>query len=63
MQSNLDLIDKRETCRLFGGINPSSLYRGIKLGRYPKPLKIGTLSRWLRHEVEAALSQMAEARR
>ena len=40
----MHLLDKAEVCRLFGGnkpLNPSTLYRGIKLGRYPKPVKIG----------------------
>jgi predicted DNA-binding transcriptional regulator AlpA len=59
---NLDLIDKRECCRLFGSIHPSSLYRGIKLGRYPKPVKIGQLSRWVRSECEAVLTKLVEAR-
>jgi len=60
------LLDKAEVCRLFGGskpINASTLYRGIKLGRYPKPVKVGPgSSRWLREECEAALKQMVEGR-
>jgi predicted DNA-binding transcriptional regulator AlpA len=61
------LLDKAEVCRLFGGnrpLNPSTLYRGIKLGRYPKPIKVGPgSSRWIRAECEAALKAMVEVRR
>ena len=58
------LLDKAEVCSLFGRINPSTLYRGIRLGRYPKPVKIGPgSSRWLRDECYAVLRSMMEARR
>jgi predicted DNA-binding transcriptional regulator AlpA len=62
----MQLLDKREVCVFFGGtkpINPSSLYRGIRQGRYPKPVKVGPgSSRWLRSECEAALRSMVEGR-
>jgi len=61
-----DLLDRREVCRFFGGtrpLNPATLYRGIRKGRYPEPIKVGPgSSRWLRTECEAALAQMAEGR-
>jgi predicted DNA-binding transcriptional regulator AlpA len=61
-----DLLDRAAVCRLFGGtrpINPATLYRGIRLGRYPAPVKIGPgSSRWLRSECEAVLASMVEAR-
>ena len=64
MQS--ELLDKAEVCRLFGGtrpLNASTLYRGIKLGRYPKPVRVGpNSSRWLLAECRAALQAMVEAR-
>jgi predicted DNA-binding transcriptional regulator AlpA len=62
-----ELLDKAEVLRLFGGskpINASTLYRGIRGGRYPRPIKVGPQSsRWLRDEVEAVLRGMEEARR
>jgi predicted DNA-binding transcriptional regulator AlpA len=62
----MQLIDKSEVCRLFGGnrpLNASTLYRGIKQGRYPRPVKVGPgSSRWSREECEAALQAMADAR-
>jgi predicted DNA-binding transcriptional regulator AlpA len=60
------LLDKAAVCELFGGtrpLNASTLYRGIKQGRFPKPVRIGGSSRWLRSECEAALREMMEMRR
>jgi predicted DNA-binding transcriptional regulator AlpA len=58
-----ELLNKRDVCRLFGNINPSTLYRGIRQGRYPKPLKVSPgSSRWLLEECRDALASMVEAR-
>jgi predicted DNA-binding transcriptional regulator AlpA len=61
-----DLLDRVEVCRYFGGtrpINASTLYRGIRKGRYPKPVHVGPgSSRWLRSECETALQAMVERR-
>jgi predicted DNA-binding transcriptional regulator AlpA len=63
---NDHLLDRAEACRYFGGskpIDPSTLYRGIRQGRYPRPVKVGPgSSRWLREECEAALRSMVEGR-
>jgi predicted DNA-binding transcriptional regulator AlpA len=63
---NNHLLDRREACRFFGGSKPidaSTLYRGIRQGRYPRPVKVGPgSSRWLRSECEAALQAMVEVR-
>ena len=62
--SEMELLPKSEVCRLFGNINPSTLYRGIKLGRYPKPIRVGpNTSRWLLAECREALRLMVEERR
>lgn len=54
------------TCAFFGGdkpLNPSTLYRGIKEGRYPRPVHPAPrLSRWLRSECVAALQAIIDAR-
>jgi predicted DNA-binding transcriptional regulator AlpA len=63
MQS--DLLDKGEVCRYFGGsrpINSATLYRGIRKGRFPKPIRVGGSSRWLRSECEQALQAMVNGR-
>jgi predicted DNA-binding transcriptional regulator AlpA len=61
-----DLLDRDEVCRWFGGtkpIDPATLYRGIRKGLYPKPLKTSpNSSRWLRSECDAALQAMVRAR-
>src|SRR5271170_6544666 len=49
-----ELLDRNETCCFFGGsrpINPATLYRGIRQGRYPRPVHTSPGgSRWLRSE-------------
>jgi predicted DNA-binding transcriptional regulator AlpA len=63
----LDLLDKGAVCRMFGGskpINSATLYRGIRQGRYPRPIKVGPgSSRWLLSECRDALQSMVEDRR
>ena len=63
MQSDLELLDRRAACAAFGGIHPSALYRLLRRGLLPRPVKVGASSRWLRAGVEAALREMSEARR
>jgi predicted DNA-binding transcriptional regulator AlpA len=62
----MDLLDRAEVLRIFGGtkpINAATLYRGIRQGRYPSPVKVGPgSSRWLREECEQALRSMVEGR-
>ena len=61
-----DLLDKAGACRFFGGskpLNPATLSRGIRQGRFPKPVKVGPgTSRWLRVECEAVLAAMVAGR-
>jgi predicted DNA-binding transcriptional regulator AlpA len=41
---NVTLLDRRAVCQFFGGtrpLNPATLYRGIRKGRYPTPVKVG----------------------
>jgi predicted DNA-binding transcriptional regulator AlpA len=60
-----ELLHKREVCFLFGGskpINPATLYRQIRKGRLPKPIRVGGSSRWLRTECEAVLQAMVNGR-
>jgi predicted DNA-binding transcriptional regulator AlpA len=63
----MQLLDRKEVCQFFGGTKPidaSTLYRGIRQGRYPRAVKVGPgTSRWLRSECEAALKAMVEVRR
>lgn len=64
--SDLTLLDRDEVCRFFGGptkpINAATLYRGINAGKYPRPVKDGTRSRWLKSECEAVLRRLIAER-
>jgi predicted DNA-binding transcriptional regulator AlpA len=57
-----DLFDRRTVQEYFGGIHSATLYRWVRQGRVPRPIKMGSLSRWLRSECEAALAVMIEGR-
>ena len=62
---NVALLDRREVCRFFGGsrqLNPATLYRLIRQGRFPEPVRVGGSSRWLRSECENAIQVMANGR-
>ena len=54
----MQLLNRTEVCRLFGGINVATLYRHIRKGVLPRPVKVGGSSRWLREECEAVLQSM-----
>ena len=62
MQSDLELLDRRAVCAAFGNIHSATLYRHIRSGTIARPVKVGALSRWLRHEVEASLQRMVDGR-
>ena len=63
-----DLVQFRDRLReLIGGnetpIDKSTLYKGIRVGRFPAPIKLGTqTSRWLRSEILACLEKAASSR-
>ena len=62
----MELLDRREVCRYFGGSRPldaSTLYRGIRKKLYPQPVKLGGSSRWLRSECQSALEALIEGRK
>jgi predicted DNA-binding transcriptional regulator AlpA len=61
------LTDVQGACQILGGIHtpihPATLYRGIKAGRYPKPIRVGgNTSRWLVGELQASIERAAAAR-
>jgi predicted DNA-binding transcriptional regulator AlpA len=61
-----DLLDVKAACRFIGGskpIDPATLWRGVKSGRYSKPINIGAQSvRWLRSELAADRARMIAER-
>lgn len=59
------LLDLRQVCEFFGGkgapFDPSTIYRGIKRGIYPKPFKASLQNnRWKLSECQAALQVLQE---
>lgn len=60
---NPRLWDRETTCAFFGGIDISTLYRGMYAGRYPRPVLVSEhVARWLAEECEAALERLIAAR-
>jgi len=62
-----ELLDLDAVCEFFGGtrrpLDPSTVYRGIKDGRYPPPVKPSPgISRWLRSECQAAMTRLIAQR-
>jgi predicted DNA-binding transcriptional regulator AlpA len=61
-----EFLDRVAVCRLIGGNRPihaATLYRGIRKGHYPRPVKVGPgSSRWLLSEVVTALQTMVAGR-
>ncbi len=66
MTDNDTLLDTPSVCALIGGsrpINPATLWRGVKSGIYPKPIKVSpNANRWKRSEVLDAIEVRAAAR-
>jgi predicted DNA-binding transcriptional regulator AlpA len=67
VQTEDELLDIEAVCRFLGGektpLNPSTVYRGIRDGNFPAPVRVGLhVSRWLRSELESALAWRVAAR-
>ena len=62
MSSDDELLDVYAACQFIGGtrpLNPSTLWRGVKAGRFSKPIKIGVQSvRWRRGDLLADIERM-----
>ena len=46
-----ELLDVRAVAALLGGCSTRHVYRLADAGRMPRPVKIGTLTRWRRDEL------------
>ena len=61
-----EFLDSAAACRLIGGsrpINAATLYRGVKAGIYPRPVKVApNVSRWRKSELEAAIERRVAQR-
>jgi predicted DNA-binding transcriptional regulator AlpA len=61
------LLDVKAACQLIGGsrpIHPATFWRGVKAGRYSKPIAVGpNLRRWYQSELEADVARAAAERK
>ena len=55
-------LDSREVLALLNVRGRATLYRLVTKGDFPKPIKIGRRSLWLRREVLAWIEERAAAR-
>jgi prophage regulatory protein len=61
--SESQLLNEKQACKALGGISAPTLWRGVKSGRYPKPVKIGIrIARWRREELAACIDRLAAER-
>ena len=57
-----ELIDAKEVAKMLG-LSPRTVWRFNDAGRLPKPVKLGTLVRWPREQIEAWLAAGCPSRR
>jgi predicted DNA-binding transcriptional regulator AlpA len=58
-----ELLTCEEVCQYFGGLDPSTIYRNVRRGLIPAPIRVtANTSRWLRSECEASLAAMIARR-
>ena len=58
-----DWAEKTEACAILFDISESSLWRGVKSGKYPKPVKVSTfVRRWSRAELRACVEKILAER-
>jgi predicted DNA-binding transcriptional regulator AlpA len=55
MNSNLELLDRRQLSAFLGGLHASTIYRLVARGIIPKPIEVGASSRWLLSECRECL--------
>ncbi len=58
-----DLISIDDACTMLGGISKATMWRGVKAGPFPKPIKLGKfIARWSRAELAAYIEKIKSAR-
>jgi predicted DNA-binding transcriptional regulator AlpA len=57
-----DLICDSEACKIIS-CSKSSFWRRVADGTFPRPVKIGGLSRWLKSDIVNAIKQASERRK
>ncbi|MBN8607050.1 MAG: hypothetical protein J0L81_09050 [Caulobacterales bacterium] len=63
MQPDSELVDEREARAILGNISRATLWRHVRSGRLPQPLKITPgRNHWRRSELVAVVEAAAAAR-
>jgi predicted DNA-binding transcriptional regulator AlpA len=57
-----DPLIRGRDCAALLGASTSTFWRRVADGTFPKPIKIGGMSRWRRSEIEAVLARAEAAR-
>ena len=60
-----EMLTISAVCAFWGGdepLNHATVYRQITAGQHPRPIKVGSLSRWLRSELLAERERRMAAR-
>lgn len=58
-----DLLTEKEARAVLGGISTSTFVRGVRSGRYPKPVRISErVVRWRREDISACIDRLAAER-
>ncbi len=62
-----DLVDEKTACRILGGSNSpiarATIWRGIKAGRSPEPIKVGpATNRWRVGELRSRIAEFVAER-
>ena len=62
MSEEIRLLNAKDVCRL-AAVSHATLYRLVKAGRFPKPLRVGPqVSRWRSDEVMAHIERLSAER-
>ena len=62
MHDEFRLMNAREVCRL-AAVSHATLYRLVKAGKFPKPLRVGPqVSRWRSDEIAAHVERLSADR-
>lgn len=61
--ATVELITVKEAMKMVGILNTSTMYRAIKAGKFPKPVKLGKQStRFVKSECEDYVRKLIEER-
>ncbi|WP_430434765.1 helix-turn-helix transcriptional regulator [Methyloversatilis sp.] len=59
-EQTIDRLIELDEVMSQAGMKKTKLYAEIKAGRFPAPVKLGSLSRWSERKVQAWVSQQTE---